>query len=97
MTSMNVMLFLISLHIRNEEYPPFAITWMELEGIFFKFILFIYDRHTVREREAETPPEGEAGSMHREPDMGFDPESPGSRPGQRQAPNRCATQGSQKS
>ena len=32
---------------------------------------------TEREREAE----GEAGSMHREPDVGFDPKSPGSRPG----------------
>ena len=36
---------------------------------------------TEREREAETQAEGEAGSMHREPDMGFDPGSPGSRPG----------------
>ena len=38
---------------------------------------------TVRERErgAETQAEGEAGSTHREPDMGFDPGSPGSRPG----------------
>ena len=27
----------------------------------------------VREREAETQAEGEAGSMHREPDLGFDP------------------------
>ena len=35
---------------------------------------------TEREREAETQAEGEAGSMHREPDMGFDPGSPGSRP-----------------
>ena len=35
-----------------------------------------------REREAETQQaEGEAGSMHREPDVGFDPGSPGSRPG----------------
>ena len=33
--------------------------------------------HREREREAE----GEAGSMHREPDVGFDPGSPGSRPG----------------
>ena len=32
---------------------------------------------TEREREAE----GEAGSMHREPDVGYDPGSPGSRPG----------------
>ena len=36
---------------------------------------------TEREREAETQAEGEAGSMHREPDVGFDPRSPGSRPG----------------
>ena len=38
-------------------------------------------RDTHREREAETQAEGEAGSMHREPDVGFDPGSPGSRPG----------------
>ena len=36
---------------------------------------------TEREREAETQAEGEAGSMHREPDVGFDSGSPGSRPG----------------
>ena len=36
---------------------------------------------TEREREAETQAEGEAGSMHREPDVGFDPGFPGSRPG----------------
>ena len=36
---------------------------------------------TQREREAETQAEGEAGSMHQEPDVGFDPGSPGSRPG----------------
>ena len=36
---------------------------------------------TQREREAETQAEGEAGSMHWEPDAGFDPGSPGSRPG----------------
>ena len=35
---------------------------------------------TEREREAETQAEGEAGSMHREPDVGFDPGSPGSCP-----------------
>ena len=38
-------------------------------------------RDTEREREAETQTEGEAGSMHREPDVGLDPRSPGSRPG----------------
>ena len=36
---------------------------------------------TERERGAETQAEGGAGSMHREPDVGFDPGSPGSRPG----------------
>ena len=45
------------------------------------FFFFFYDSHTEREREAETQAEGEAGSMHREPDVGFDPGSPGSRPG----------------
>ena len=35
----------------------------------------------MRAREAETQAEGEAGSMHRENDVGFDPGSPGSRPG----------------
>ena len=51
-----------------------------IDGFFFFFnFLFIYDSH--REREAETQAEGEAGSMHREPDVGFNPGSPGSRPG----------------
>ena len=36
---------------------------------------------THTEREVETQAEGEAGSMHREPDVGFDPRFPGSRPG----------------
>ena len=46
---------------------------------FLGFYLFIHERQ--REREAETQAEGEAGSMHREPDVGLDPGSPGSRPG----------------
>ena len=45
------------------------------------YLIFIYDSHREREREAETQAEGEAGSMHREPDVGFDPRSPGSRLG----------------
>ena len=36
---------------------------------------------TQREREAETQAEREAGSRHWEPNVGFDPRSPGSRPG----------------
>ena len=46
---------------------------------FFKDFIYLFMRDT--EREAETQAEGEAGSMHREPDVGFDPETPGSRPG----------------
>ena len=55
---------------------------IKMGRFFFKF-LFIYDSHTHTHthREAETQAEGEAGSMHREPDVGFDPGSPGSRPG----------------
>ena len=57
--------------------------------IFFKD-LFIHERHTERERErereAETQPEGEAESML-EPDVGFDPRSPGSHPGLKVAVN----------
>ena len=36
---------------------------------------------TEREREAETQAEGEAGSTHWDPDVGFDPGSPGLCPG----------------
>ena len=43
--------------------------------------MIVTQREREREREAETQAEGEAGSMHREPDVGLDPGSPGSRPG----------------
>ena len=59
--------------------------------IFF-FNLFIYDSHTEREREAETQAEGEAGSKHREHDVGFDPGSPGSRPGPKAGAKPLRTQ-----
>ena len=48
------------------------IIWLD----FFYFYFFIYDSHT--EREAETQAEEEAGFTHWEPDVGFDPGSPGS-------------------
>ena len=37
-------------------------------------------RDTEKEREAETQAEGEAGSMQK-PDVGLNPETPGSHPG----------------
>ena len=41
----------------------------------------MHETQREREREAETQAEGEAGSVHREPDVRFDPGSSGSRPG----------------
>ena len=41
---------------------------------FFKIYLFIH------EREAETQAEGEKQAPHREPDVGLDPQAPGSPP-----------------
>ena len=43
--------------------------------------MIVTQRERERERGAETQAEGEAGSMHREPDVGFDPGSPGSHSG----------------
>ena len=48
----------------------------------------------VTEREAETQAEGEAGYMHWEPDVGFDPGSPGSRPGPKAGAKPLRTPGS---
>ena len=53
----------------------------DILNLFYLFIFYLFMIVTHREREAETQAEGEAGSMHREPDMGLDPGSPGSRPG----------------
>ena len=47
----------------------------------------------VTEREAETQAVGEAGSMHRDPNMRFDPRSPGSRPGPKAGAKPLRTQG----
>ena len=41
--------------------------------------MIVTEREREREREAETQAEGEAGSMYQEPDVGFNPGSPGSR------------------
>ena len=48
----------------------------------------------VTEGEAETQAEGEAGYMPREPDVGFDPGSPGSGPGRKAGAKPLRTQGS---
>ena len=43
--------------------------------------MIVTERERERGRDTETQAEREAGSMHREPDVGLDPGSPGSRPG----------------
>ena len=58
-----------------------SITFNDISFFFLRFYLFIHERHMERETEAETLAEGEAGSMHWEPDVGIDPGSPGSHPG----------------
>ena len=52
--------------------------WNRRVALFLTFNFFFV---IVTERETETQAEGEAGYMHWEPDVGFDPGSPGSRPG----------------
>ena len=46
-----------------KQHYPFRAMQTKEHAFNFFFNLFIYDRHTVREREAETQAEGEAGSM----------------------------------
>ena len=51
---------------------------INLPGFFWRFYLFIHERHTER---AETQAEGEAGSSRsRKPNVGLDPRTLGSRP-----------------
>ena len=56
--------------------------------IFLRFYLFI---ETERERERQRHKQREKQASYREPDVGLDPRSPGSRPGLQAALNRCAT------
>ena len=57
-------------------------------------LIYLFMIVTHREREREREAEGEAGSMHREPDVGFDPGSPGSRPGPKAGAKPLRHQGS---
>ena len=61
--------------------PSFSLSFLCSFPSIPSFFLNLFMIVTERERETETQAEGEAGSMHREPDVGFDPGSPGSRPG----------------
>ena len=61
--------------------------------LFFFLNFYLFMIVTEREREAETQAEGEAGSMHLEPTWDLIPGLQDRALGQRQVPNRCATQG----
>ena len=62
-----------------------------LLGFFFflRFYLFIHERHRERERQRHRQREKQA--PYRKPDVGLDPESPGSHPGLQEVLNRCTT------
>ena len=72
----------------------YSITWWlpslgtvsDLGFLFLRIYLFIHERD--RETGAETQAEGEEGSKQGETDMGLNPGSPGSYPGQKAALNR---------
>ena len=55
-------------------------------SIFLKNVLFIH-----RDREKQTHRQREKRASFREPDVGFNPGTPGSGPGLQAALNRCAT------
>ena len=52
-------------------------------------------RDPEREREGQRPRQREKLAPCREPDVGLDPGSPGSRPGLQAALNRCTTRAAQ--
>ena len=56
--------------------------------VFFSFYLFI---HRYRERERQRHRQREKQASYREPDVGLNPGSPGSRPGLQVVLNHCAT------
>ena len=71
----------------RDDYNPILIFFIYF--IFFKDFIYLFMRHTERERQRHRQREKQA--PHRKPDMGLDPGSPGSHPGLRVALNRWAT------
>ena len=57
--------------------------------LFFRFYLFIHDRHTYThtERERQRHRQREKQAPRWDPDVGLDPEAPGSRPGPKAGAN----------
>ena len=63
--------------------------------LFFLNIFYLFIE-THRERERQSHRQREKQASYREPDVGLDPGSPGSRPGLQAALNHCATGAAQK-
>ena len=59
-----------------------------LVNTYIRPLLFLKDFIYLCMRDAETEAEREKQAPYREPDMGLDPRSPGSHPGQKVALNR---------
>ena len=70
-------------------FPFFSLLSVSL---FFKDFIYLF----MRDRERQRYRQREKQASCREPDVGLDPGPQDHAPGQRQALNRCATQGSQK-
>ena len=80
--------------IRKVKYPPFALT-NEYNFLSFFNFFFIYDSHTQRERQRQRHRQREKQApCTGSPTWDSIPGLQGRALGQRQAPNRCATQGS---
>ena len=74
-------------------YVPSIPTLLRGFGI-FKYFIYLFMIGIDRERERQTQAEGEAGSMPGAKRGTRSRDSRIARPGQRQVPNHCATQGS---
>ena len=77
-----------------EESVLFIFFRWKLSFLFFKDFIYLFMRERERERETQRPRQREQQAPCREPDMGLDPESPGSHPGLKAMLNHWATQGS---
>ena len=93
--------FVLSTQLCGEYFGDLPITgpesvislyWAASILFFFKILLiYSWETHTQRERERQRHRQREKQAPCREPDMGLDPGSPGSRPGLKAALNHWAT------
>ena len=80
--------------IHTTKYKDICTVVGDEEYFFFKDFIYLFIRIHREERERQRHRQREKQAPCREPDVGFDPGLQDRALGQRQAPNRCATQGS---